>query len=490
MQLSDIIYKTDLLEISGKSIVDITDLTLDSRKITKGCLFIAVKGLAFDGHEFIEQAVNQGAAAVLCERFPEKRDPAVTYIRVSNSAKALGQAASNFFGNPSQKIKLVGVTGTNGKTTTATLLFRIFRNLGYKAGLISTVDTHINDKVVPSSHTTPDAITLNRLLSEMTEAGCDYVFMEVSSHAIVQERIHGLTFVGGIFTNITHDHLDYHVTFDNYLKAKKRFFDELSPRSFALINADDRNGSVMVQNCRARVFTYGLQSMSDFKGKVIESQFEGTKLDINGTEVWSQLVGSFNAYNFLAIYGTALLLDQDAPTVMVLLSHITAVEGRFECLRSPAGILAVVDYAHTPDAVKNVLETITEIRSRQETLITVIGAGGDRDRTKRSLMARIACDLSDKVILTSDNPRSEDPDDIINEMREGLDPVQRKKVMAITNRKEAIITAYHLAKPGDIILVAGKGHEKYQEIQGVRYPFDDKQILLEVFSQAEPENKN
>ncbi|MHC1705959.1 MAG: UDP-N-acetylmuramoyl-L-alanyl-D-glutamate--2,6-diaminopimelate ligase [Bacteroidales bacterium] len=482
--LSDILYKTGILEVSGSTTCEVTSIALDSRAVKPGTLFIAVKGANTNGHDYISNATDTGAIAVICEQIPDHCKEGVTYVKVSDSHKALGQAAANFFDNPSQKLRLVGVTGTNGKTTTATLLYQIFKGLGYKTGLLSTVEVRIQDIIIPASHTTPDAITLNSLLSEMVEAGCDYAFMEVSSHAVMQERIHGLHFEGAVFTNITHDHLDYHQTFNNYLKAKKRFFDGLPSSSFALTNADDRNGLVMVQNTRAKVFTYGLKSMADFKGKVVESQFEGTKLDINGNEVWSQLVGTFNAYNFLAIYGTAFLLDQDAPTVMVLLSHLSSVEGRFDCIRTENGILGVVDYAHTPDAVENVLRTIEEIRTRQETVITIIGAGGDRDKTKRPLMAKIACDLSDKVILTSDNPRSEDPEVILEEMKSGLDPVQKKKVITIANRKEAILTACHLAKPGDIILLAGKGHEKYQEIKGVRYPFDDKQILREALNQT------
>jgi UDP-N-acetylmuramoyl-L-alanyl-D-glutamate--2,6-diaminopimelate ligase len=488
--LRDILYKTGMLEVSGNTMIPISSLALDSRKACPGCLFIAVKGTLSDGHDYIEGAIQMGASAVICEKLPPVISRTVTYIKVSDSAKALGQAASNFYDLPSEKLSLVGVTGTNGKTTTATLLYQTFMNLGYKAGLISTVDVRIHDRIIPATHTTPDAITLNYLLQEMVLAGCDYVFMEVSSHSVVQERVHGLVFSGGVFTNITHDHLDYHKTFDQYLKAKKQFFDELPSKAFALTNIDDKNGRVMVQNTQAKVYTYGLKTMADFKGKVMESQFEGTKMEINGKEVWSQLIGTFNAYNFLAIYGTAVLLEQDAPTVLVLLSHIKAVEGRFDCIRSDKGIIGVIDYAHTPDAVKNVLSTIAEIRTHQEKVITVIGAGGDRDRTKRPLMAHIACDLSDVVLLTSDNPRSEEPEAIIEEMREGLDPVQKKKVIAIVNRKEAIMTAYHLSKPGDIILIAGKGHEKYQEIKGVKYPFDDKQILMEAFGQATEDINN
>lgn len=489
-QLIDIIYKTGLLEVTGNTSIEVSALHFDSRMVESGGVFVAVKGTSSDGHAFIDQAIEKGAIAVICEKFPEKLSENITYVRVKNSSKALGQAASNFYDNPSEKIKLVGITGTNGKTTTATLLYEVFRSLGYGTGLISTVDTRINDSIFPSSHTTPDAVHLNHLLKQMADAGCEYAFMEVSSHAVVQERISGLAFTGGVFTNITHDHLDYHLTFGNYLKAKKKFFDDLPKKAFALTNADDKNGFIMIQNTRAKVYTYGLKTMSEFKGKVLESQFDGTQLEINGKEVWSMLAGIFNAYNFLAIYATAVLLGQEAPDVMIVLSHVLPVEGRFECSRTPNGITTIVDYAHTPDAVKNVLKTINEIRTRQETVITVIGAGGDRDKSKRPVMASLACELSDKVILTSDNPRSEDPQMIVDEMKQGLDPVQKRKVITILNRKEAIITACHLARPGDIILVAGKGHEKYQEIKGVRYPFDDKQVLAEIFSQSETDKSN
>ncbi len=488
--LSDILYKTGLLEISGGTNISISSVAFDSRKVQPGSAFFAVKGTSADGHDFIDVAIENGAVAIICEHLPKKRREGISYARVNDTQAALGQAASNFFDNPSEKLSLVGVTGTNGKTTTATLLFEVFRSLGYGAGLLSTIENRIQDRVIPASHTTPDAIALNSLLHDMVTAGCEFAFMEVSSHAIAQERIHGLTFKGGIFTNLTHDHLDYHQNFRNYLNAKKKFFDQMPNKSFCLVNVDDPNGMTMVQNTKAKIFTYGLKTMADFKGRILESQFDGTKIDINGHEIWSQLIGQFNVYNFLAVFAASVLLEQEKEDILILLSQVTPVEGRFDCLRSTEGITAIVDYAHTPDAVQNVLKTISDLRTGAEKVITVIGAGGDRDKTKRPIMASIACQFSDTVILTSDNPRSEDPEQIIEDMRSGLDYIQKKRTISILNRREAILTACRLASGGDIILVAGKGHEKYQEVKGVRTPFDDKQILREALELYEQPNSH
>jgi len=484
--LKDILYRTGLQEVAGSTDVFISHMALDSRKIEAGGLFVAVKGTVVDGHSFINLAIANGATAVLCEVLPEAIHPQVTYARVADSSLALGIAASNFYDNPSAKLKLVGITGTNGKTTIATQLFKLFMGLGYSTGLLSTVENRINGRIIPATHTTPDAIHLNSLLNDMIAAGCSHCFIEVSSHAVVQNRIAGLTFAGGVFTNLTRDHLDFHGTVQEYLKAKKRFFDELPPRAFAITNADDKNGEVMVQNCRARVKTFGLKSMADYHCKVLESQFEGMKLNMGGIEIWSFLVGKFNAYNFAAIFATAISLGEKEGEVLTLMSQLRPVEGRFDYLRSADGIIGIVDYAHSPDALKNVLETINELRTRNETLITVVGAGGDRDKGKRPEMARISAELSDKIILTADNPRSEDPEEILKEMQSGLDPVLRRKAVTIVNRKEAIRTAASMARSGDIILIAGKGHEKYQEIKGVKYPFDDKAELKDAL-QIDPE---
>jgi len=484
IKLSDILYRTGLTEVVGNTLVTVSGIASDSRLVKKGDVFVAMKGTRSDGHQFIGQAIGRGAVAVILEDMPETPAEGIVYAKVGNSAAALGIAASNYYGNPSSKLKLVGITGTNGKTTTASLLYRVFRELGYGSGLLSTIENKINDTILPSTHTTPDPIALNALLDRMAVAGCEFAFMEVSSHAIVQERISGLTFTGGVFTNITHDHLDYHQTFKNYIAAKKRFFDELPARAFSLTNMDDRNGMIMVQNSRSAVSTYAFRAMANYRGKVLESRIEGTKLRIQGREVWIQLVGNFNAYNCLAVYATAVLLGQDPADIMIVLSQLGPVEGRFERILSPGGITAIVDYAHTPDALENVLRTITALRTYKEKLITVVGAGGDRDRGKRPLMAAVAARLSDKVILTSDNPRSEDPETIIREMQAGLDPVQRKKVIVITSRLEAIHAACHMAGRGDIILVAGKGHEKYQEIKGVKTPFDDHQVIQTAFLQS------
>lgn len=475
--LKDILYKVNLTEVIGSTNVAITAISFDSRKIEKNSLFIAVRGTQSDGHKFIEMTITSGISAVICEEFPNEINKNITYIKVKDSSFALGIIASNFYDNPSEKIKLVGVTGTNGKTTTVTLLFNLFRKLGYNVGLLSTVKNQINNLVLESVHTTPDAIQLNYLLSEMIKNNCTHCFMEVSSHAVVQNRIGGVHFTGAVFTNITHDHLDYHKTFAEYIKAKKTFFDNLSNNAFALTNRDDTNGNLMLQNSKAIRKTYSLRSISDFKCKIIENQITGLHLNMDNQEVWTKLIGSFNAYNLLAVYGTAMLLNEDKTKILTALSSLNSVEGRFQYIKTNQGVLGIVDYAHTPDALTNVLKTIADIRTGNEQVITVVGCGGDRDKAKRPLMAKIACDLSNKVILTSDNPRSEEPDTIIRDMQQGVDVVNNKKTLSITDRNEAIKIACSYAKPGDIILVAGKGHEKYQEIKGVKHAFDDMLIL-------------
>lgn len=480
--LSDILYKTRLEEIIGSTNVAISSVTFDSRKVKKDSLFIATRGTASDGHHYIEVAIENGAVAVVCEDLPETLKENVTYVKVLDSSSSLGYIACNFYDNPSEKLKLVGITGTNGKTTTVTLLFNLFRGLGYNVGLLSTVENKINTTVIPSTHTTPDALALNELLSKMVEAGCQYAFMEVSSHAIVQHRITGLKFTGAAFSNITHDHLDYHKTFEEYIRAKKMFFDNLQDDAFALTNKDDRNGSVMLQNTKAKKYSYGLKSVADFKCRVVENHLNGLLLSIDNQEVWVKLIGSFNAYNVLVVYSIALLLKQDKVQVLTTLSNLNSVEGRFQYIKSKNGIVAIVDYAHTPDALKNVLETIKDIRTGNEQVITLVGCGGDRDAAKRPIMAQIACEYSNKVILTSDNPRSENPEDILNQMQAGISPVEMKKTLRISDRKEAIRTAVAFGKEGDIILIAGKGHEKYQEIKGVKHPFDDFEIVKELFN--------
>jgi UDP-N-acetylmuramoyl-L-alanyl-D-glutamate--2,6-diaminopimelate ligase len=457
-------------------------VTFDSRKVKKDSLFIATRGTTSDGHHYIEVAIENGAVAVVCEDLPEILKDTVTYVKVLDSSASLGYIACNFFDNPSEKLKLVGITGTNGKTTTVTLLFNLFRGLGYSVGLLSTVENKINTTIIPSTHTTPDALALNELLSKMVEAGCQYAFMEVSSHAIIQHRITGLKFTGAGFSNITHDHLDYHKTFEEYIKAKKMFFDNLQDDAFALTNKDDRNGLVMLQNTKAKKYSYGLKSIADFKCRVIENHLNGLLLSIDNQEVWVKLIGSFNAYNVLVVYAIALLLKQDKVQVLTTLSNLNSVEGRFQYIKSKNGIVAIVDYAHTPDALKNVLETIKDIRTGNEQVITLVGCGGDRDAAKRPIMAEIACDYSNKIILTSDNPRSENPEDILNQMQAGISPVEMKKTLRISDRKEAIRTAVAFAKEGDIILIAGKGHEKYQEIAGVKHPLDDFEIVKELFN--------
>ncbi len=480
-QLSDILQGLPFTELQGSADVTISAVVFDSRKVVPGCLFVAVRGTVVDGHDYIEQAVKDGAAAVICEELPGHTAGEVDFLMVANSAEALGIVSANFYDNPSKKLKLVGVTGTNGKTTVATLLYQLFRDLGYKCGLLSTVENQINGKIIPSTHTTPDQVELNRLLDEMVALGCDYCFMEVSSHAVAQHRISGLNFAGGIFTNLTHDHLDYHKTFDNYLKAKRAFFDGLSKNAFALTNNDDRNGNIMVQNTKAHRKSYGLKTMADFKAKILENQFGGLLLNIGNEEVWFKMVGSFNAYNLLAVFAAAMLLDQDRSKVLTSLSKLSGAEGRFDYVIGPDKVIGIVDYAHTPDAVQNVLSTIHDIRKGNEKVITVIGCGGDRDKAKRPVMAKVACEWSDKVILTADNPRSEDPEAIIKDMEQGVDAAFKRRTVSIIDRREAIKTACLLAQPGDIILLAGKGHEKYQEIKGVKNHFDDKEELLNQF---------
>jgi UDP-N-acetylmuramoyl-L-alanyl-D-glutamate--2,6-diaminopimelate ligase len=483
MELQDLLYGVSIQSLIGKPNQEVDALAFDSRLVNQNTLFFAIKGTAVDGHEYIEQTINSGATVIICETLPEHLTENITYVQVESSAAALGIVASNFYGNPSTKLKLIGITGTNGKTTIATLLFQLFRGLGYNVGLISTVQNHINEQIVPATHTTPNPIALNMLLQNMIAADCEYCFMEVSSHAVVQHRIAGLTFAGGVFSNITHDHLDFHQTFDNYLKAKKEFFDKLPKSSFALTNADDKNGKVMLQNTKATKKTYALKQMADYKAKIIENKFSGLNLSLDHMDIYFKMVGSFNAYNLLAAYGTAVLLDQDKLNVLTILSGLTGAEGRFDYTVSKQGIIGIVDYAHTPDAVQNVLSTIANIRKGTEQVITVIGCGGDRDKTKRPIMAQVACDWSDKVILTSDNPRTENPQVIIAEMEKGVSPTNQRKAISILDRKEAIKTACHIAKPGDIILVAGKGHEKYQEINGVKHHFDDKEVLTEQLNQ-------
>jgi UDP-N-acetylmuramoyl-L-alanyl-D-glutamate--2,6-diaminopimelate ligase len=478
--LKDILYKTGLEEIRGTTNIAVSAVVFDSRNTRKDCLFVATRGTSVDGHLFINKAIEGGANAIVCEEFPDEQFENITYVKVKDASYALGIIASNFYDEPSTKLKLVGVTGTNGKTTTVTLLYNLFKSLGYTVGLISTVRNKIHNEVIPATHTTPDAVALNELLNKMVEKGCQYVFMEVSSHAVVQHRITGVTFAGAVFTNITHDHLDYHKTFDEYIKAKKGFFDKLNDEAFALTNKDDRNGLVMLQNTSAKKHSYALKSIADFKCRIIENHLHGLFLNIDGQEVWVKLIGNFNAYNVLAVYATAVLLKQDKTNVLTALSTLNAVEGRFQQLKSTTGITGIVDYAHTPDALKNVLETIKSLRTGNEQVITLVGCGGDRDAAKRPIMAQIACELSTKVILTSDNPRSEDPESILDQMQKGIDPVEMKKTLRISDRKEAIRTACSLAKPGDIILIAGKGHENYQEIKGVKHPFDDFEILKET----------
>lgn len=475
--LFDLLLNVKTKQIKGSADMHISSITYDSREVQAGSLFFAVKGTRVDGHTFIDQVIEKGAVAIVCETLPDILNINISYVQVEDSSFASGVIASNWFGNPSQKLKLVGITGTNGKTTTVTLLFNLFRELGYHTGLLSTILNRIDDEIIPSTHTTPDAIQLNSLLNHMVGKGCSYCFMEVSSHAIVQNRIAGLTFTGGIFSNITHDHLDFHKTFEEYLKAKKRFFDELPSTAFALTNVDDRNGLVMLQNTKAGKHTYSFQKLADFKGRIIEAPLDGLHLDLDGNEIWCRLVGRFNGYNLMAVYAASILLEQDTMEVLTILSKLESVEGRFDYIKSPNGIIGIVDYAHTPDALQNVLETINQLRTGNEMLITVVGCGGDRDKTKRPVMAKIAARLSDRVILTSDNPRSEVPEQIISEMLAGVEKEFSRNVQNITDRHDAIRIAVAMARDNDVILVAGKGHEKYQDINGVKHHFDDKEIL-------------
>jgi len=478
--LEKILSNTGFTEIYGKTDVAISHISYSSRTCTGNTVFVAVKGVSTDGHKYIDDAIKQGVAAIVCEVLPEKINPEVTYVKVPDSGLALGIICDNFFGHPSTKLKLVGVTGTNGKTTIATLLYNAFREMGYKSGLLSTICYKVNETLYPATHTTPDPFVINKLLSEMVETGCEYAFMEVSSHAVVQQRIAGLTFAGGIFTNITHDHLDYHKTFESYIEAKKGFFDHLPSSAFALTNIDDRNGEVMIQSTRARRFTYGLRQMADFKCRMIESCIDGMQLNIDGTDLWCKLSGTFNAYNITAIYATAILLGQEKDQVLTVISGLNPAEGRFESMKDNNNVVAIIDYAHTPDALKNVLSTINQVHQGEGRIITVVGAGGDRDKTKRPEMGQIAAEMSQQVILTSDNPRSEDPGKILDDILAGIGITEKKKVLVIENMIKAIKTAYVMAQAGDIILIAGKGHEKYQEIKGVRYPFDDKQIIKDL----------
>jgi len=477
--LSDILYKAGIEEVIGSTNVAVAGVYFDSRNVTQDGLFVAVRGTQTDGHKFIDQAVEQGALVIACEEIPDKKDDKITYVRVKSSSAALGQMAANYYDNPSSKLKLVGITGTNGKTTIATLLYRLFKQMGNKVGLISTVINRIDNTEIEATHTTPDPMQINRMLSEMVQENCGYCFMEVSSHAIAQNRISGLEFHGGAFTNITHEHLDFHKSFDKYIGVKKLFFDSLSSGAFALSNKDDKQGKVMLQNTGARKKYFALHSAADYKCKIVENQFSGLLLNINGDEVWAKLMGGFNAANLLVVYAIADLLDQDKLNVLTTLSNLEPVEGRFDCVKTDKGVTGVIDYAHTPDALDNILSTINEMRTGNETLITVVGCGGDRDREKRPMMTKIACEKSNKVILTSDNPRSEEPESIIKDMMKGLDSSNSNKVLSITDRREAIRTACALAVKHDIIVVAGKGHEKYQEIKGEKHPFDDKQVLIE-----------
>lgn len=479
-ELQDILYKVGLLEKHGPTNVSVTGISFDSCHVEKGQVFVAVRGASVDGHLFIDKAIENGAAVIICEVLPSTIKEEVLYCVVADSAEALGLMASNYFENPSADLKLIGITGTNGKTTTTTLLHDLVSDLGYPAGLISTVVNKIEKEEIPSTHTTPNPVELNRLLREMVDAGCEFCFMEVSSHAVHQRRIAGLQFDVAVFTNITHDHLDYHKTFKEYIYAKKRFFDDLSASAIAITNIDDANGAVMVQNTKAKVVSLALRTVADYKAKIIENSFAGLVLNINNQELWTKLIGGFNAYNILTVYAVAMELGLDEVEVLTALSKLKSVEGRFEYLKSDSNIIGIVDYAHTPDALKNVLSTIQAVRTKNEQVLTIVGCGGDRDKTKRPVMAEIAAEMSDKVILTSDNPRSEDPDAIINDMKAGIPVEKSAKAMAITNREEAIKVACALAEPGDIVLVAGKGHEKYQEIKGERFPFDDYETLKQT----------
>lgn len=487
MLLQDVLYKVAIRSVSGSTSVEVSDIQIDSRKVKPGAVFIAVKGAAADGHQFIEKAIENGAGVIVYEDAVSVAPGSqLTYVQVENSAAAAGYMAHNFFGKSSEQLKLVGVTGTNGKTTIATLLYKLFTSLGYTCGLISTVENMIGSEVIPATHTTPDAVSLNSLLKKMLDAGCTHVFMETSSHALHQHRVTGLYYTGALFSNITHDHLDYHKTFDEYIRVKKSFFDSLSSSAFAISNADDKRGTVMLQNTQAKKYYYSLRTMADFKGKILDNSLSGLQMTVNDVEVHFRLIGEFNAYNLLAVYGAAVCLGEEKQEVLTALSELTGAEGRFDYIISPKEkIMAIVDYAHTPDALLNVLAAIRKLRKGVERVITIVGCGGDRDKTKRPVMAEVACEHSDKAIFTSDNPRTEDPAQIIKDMEEGLAPAHRRKYISITDRKEAIKTAISLAKPEDIILIAGKGHEKYQEIRGVRNHFDDKEVVNEFFEQLD-----
>ncbi len=486
MILKDLLYKLSLRSVQGDTGIAVTNLQIDSRKVKEGSCFIAIRGTVADGHDFISTAVTNGAKAVICEVIPEVAVATVTWIAVANSAEAAGYASHNFYGEPSLRVKLVGVTGTNGKTTVATLLWKLFTGLGYKCGLISTVQNQVGTTILSATHTTPDAIRVNELLKQMAEERCEFVFMECSSHAIHQHRITGLQFSGGLFTNITHDHLDYHSTFDEYIRVKKSWFDSLPSMAFAISNADDKRGSVMLQNTSAGRYYYSLKTLADFKGKVLDNSIAGLHLLVNDTEVYFKMIGEFNAYNLLAVYGAAICLGEDKREVLQVLSSLDGAEGRFDYIISTHDkITGIIDYAHTPDALLNVLATLKKLRQGNERIITVVGCGGNRDKTKRPVMAAVACEHSDKVIFTADNPRNEDPLEILKEMEAGVNVVARKKFITIVDRKEAIKTAVNLAGREDIVLVAGKGHEKYQEINGVKYAFDDKQVLRDMFALME-----
>ena len=482
IKIEEILRGIDVILVKGDISGSVSGVEFDSRNVTTGCMFVAVRGYSTDGHNYIDAAVASGAAAIICETLPEKAEKNVCWIKTTDSAKALGEAASNYFGNPSRSLKLVGVTGTNGKTTIATLLYNMFIRLGYKCGLFSTVCNYINGKELPATHTTPDPVQLNKLLKDMVNEGCDFAFMEVSSHSADQKRIAGLDFAGGIFTNLTHDHLDYHKTFDKYLAAKKSFFDSLGRKAFALVNIDDRNGEVMLQNCSASHYTFSVRSMADFRCLILELGFSGMAMKIQGEEVWTKFIGDFNASNLLAVYAASSLLGADNKEILTILSDLNPVSGRLEVIKSTGGISGIVDYAHTPDALLNVIETLNKIREGGVQLITVVGAGGDRDRTKRPKMASISAEGSSKVILTSDNPRTEDPEKILDDMEAGISPDLKRKTLRIADRREAIKTAVMLAGPGDVILIAGKGHEDYQEIKGVKHHFDDREELRKAFS--------
>jgi UDP-N-acetylmuramoyl-L-alanyl-D-glutamate--2,6-diaminopimelate ligase len=487
--LNQIVQSISIKKRVGDLSIAVSTIEIDSRKVTQGAVFIAIKGELSDGHIFINKAIELGAVAIVCEIMPVEINPKVAYVLVSNSQEAAALMGVAFYNDPSSKLKLVGVTGTNGKTTIATVLFKLFRKLGYSCGLISTVQNQINDKIIPATHTTPDAISLNALLQQMLEEGCSHVFMECSSHAIHQHRITGLTFTGALFSNITHDHLDYHKTFDEYIRVKKSFFDYLPATAFAIANADDKRGDIMLQNTIAKKYFYSLKTLASFKGKMLENALTGLVMTVNDQEVHFRLIGEFNAYNLLAVYGAAICLGENKDEVLTVLSVLSGAEGRFDYTISKNGVIGIVDYAHTPDALENVLSTIKKLRKGHEQIITVVGCGGDRDKSKRPIMAQAACDLSDRVILTSDNPRTEDPQAIINDMETGLSSAAKRKYVTIIDRKEAILSAVDLAKAEDIVLVAGKGHEKYQDINGVKFPFDDKLILEEAFKKLNLKNK-